>query len=251
MRLLTGLFLAICVSEPLHGSLVVVFFTPNKIVMASESRVTRTDGTLADNGCKIVSLGDDTVFANVGLIAGEGWNGVDVMKTAYRDSHRQPFEAAGKWASFLAGRMNQLTVPQREYLVRMNGQRLPLMSGYIGGRQDVMALIGVTVTLNPATKSLEPNSRHVPRCPDQDFCALGVATDIVQDALNPSAISEVRKELLAWMPPKGTSPRDYELLKAIRAMLSTKRTKNRNFKVWLPGMDSNHDSRLQRPLSYH
>ena len=21
--------------------------------------------------------------------------------------------------------------------------------------------------------------------------------------------------------------------------------------VWLPGMDSNHDSRLQRPLSYH
>jgi hypothetical protein len=22
-------------------------------------------------------------------------------------------------------------------------------------------------------------------------------------------------------------------------------------KVWLPGMDSNHDSRLQRPLSYH
>jgi hypothetical protein len=23
------------------------------------------------------------------------------------------------------------------------------------------------------------------------------------------------------------------------------------FKEWLPGMDSNHDSRLQRPLSYH
>ncbi len=22
-------------------------------------------------------------------------------------------------------------------------------------------------------------------------------------------------------------------------------------KFWLPGMDSNHDSRLQRPLSYH
>ena len=21
--------------------------------------------------------------------------------------------------------------------------------------------------------------------------------------------------------------------------------------IWLPGMDSNHDSRLQRPLSYH
>jgi len=21
--------------------------------------------------------------------------------------------------------------------------------------------------------------------------------------------------------------------------------------LWLPGMDSNHDSRLQRPLSYH
>ena len=24
-----------------------------------------------------------------------------------------------------------------------------------------------------------------------------------------------------------------------------------NLEVWLPGMDSNHDSRLQRPLSYH
>jgi len=23
------------------------------------------------------------------------------------------------------------------------------------------------------------------------------------------------------------------------------------FQDWLPGMDSNHDSRLQRPLSYH
>ena len=25
----------------------------------------------------------------------------------------------------------------------------------------------------------------------------------------------------------------------------------RDFAIWLPGMDSNHDSRLQRPLSYH
>jgi hypothetical protein len=24
-----------------------------------------------------------------------------------------------------------------------------------------------------------------------------------------------------------------------------------DFGIWLPGMDSNHDSRLQRPLSYH
>jgi hypothetical protein len=36
-----------------------------------------------------------------------------------------------------------------------------------------------------------------------------------------------------------------------QAMLSTKRAGGRNFKEWLPGMDSNHDSRLQRPLSYH
>ena len=28
-------------------------------------------------------------------------------------------------------------------------------------------------------------------------------------------------------------------------------TKNGQFENWLPGMDSNHDSRLQRPLSYH
>ena len=25
----------------------------------------------------------------------------------------------------------------------------------------------------------------------------------------------------------------------------------REMEIWLPGMDSNHDSRLQRPLSYH
>ena len=25
----------------------------------------------------------------------------------------------------------------------------------------------------------------------------------------------------------------------------------RDMEIWLPGMDSNHDSRLQRPLSYH
>ena len=25
----------------------------------------------------------------------------------------------------------------------------------------------------------------------------------------------------------------------------------RDLGIWLPGMDSNHDSRLQRPLSYH
>jgi hypothetical protein len=25
----------------------------------------------------------------------------------------------------------------------------------------------------------------------------------------------------------------------------------REMRIWLPGMDSNHDSRLQRPLSYH
>jgi hypothetical protein len=24
-----------------------------------------------------------------------------------------------------------------------------------------------------------------------------------------------------------------------------------DIEIWLPGMDSNHDSRLQRPLSYH
>jgi hypothetical protein len=35
-------------------------------------------------------------------------------------------------------------------------------------------------------------------------------------------------------------------------MPSTKtRLEFRKEKCWLPGMDSNHDSRLQRPLSYH
>ncbi len=28
-------------------------------------------------------------------------------------------------------------------------------------------------------------------------------------------------------------------------------TSSAEFENWLPGMDSNHDSRLQRPLSYH
>ena len=37
----------------------------------------------------------------------------------------------------------------------------------------------------------------------------------------------------------------------VRRMLSTKASRSCTTKYWLPGMDSNHDSRLQRPLSYH
>ena len=37
-----------------------------------------------------------------------------------------------------------------------------------------------------------------------------------------------------------------------KTLLSTKRALEVGAEtVWLPGMDSNHDSRLQRPLSYH
>jgi hypothetical protein len=45
----------------------------------------------------------------------------------------------------------------------------------------------------------------------------------------------------------GFEPRSVGLTEIQRIQLLCFQRRN----VWLPGMDSNHDSRLQRPLSYH
>ena len=47
----------------------------------------------------------------------------------------------------------------------------------------------------------------------------------------------------------------FEILRRSNQERSRKEKENaglgRDLEIWLPGMDSNHDSRLQRPLSYH
>ena len=43
----------------------------------------------------------------------------------------------------------------------------------------------------------------------------------------------------------------FEPIEILRHSNQESYRKGRQSAIWLPGMDSNHDSRLQRPLSYH
>lgn len=78
-------------SQVLHGSIGVIYYTRDKIVVAADSRLTPggIDGVPSDDGYKVTALDGRMVFISIGVVRhlrdglSPGWDSTDLVRAAY------------------------------------------------------------------------------------------------------------------------------------------------------------------------
>lgn len=241
MRLL---FLALCAvccecsSQVAHGSIGVIYYTPEKIVVAAESRLTSGGADLVptDDGCKIAAVAGKTVFISTGVTRhlpdrfSAAWDSSDLFRNAYlRVKAVDPrasgiAEAATKWGNAVADSIN-VDARQRPGLLRqflmMLGPGSAITLAYVGGLDDENKLVLFFAKATPDVlgQLAEGSAQPVASCPDHGFCGMGNSRDldIIREFANASS-ERAKRESAEWTPPKGALPTDYDALKTMRIL---------------------------------
>ena len=73
------------------GSIVVIHHTRERAIIASDSRITYSNGRYVDNACKITLLGSGVIFAATGILGrpttdGKVWNVTEVAKAELQEA---------------------------------------------------------------------------------------------------------------------------------------------------------------------
>lgn len=223
-------------SQIMHGTIGVVYYTPDKIVVAAESRLVGGVGsTLAptNDGCKVTAVKGKVVFVSAGMTrhigdAGSvGWDNNDEIREAYSKVTTAPArgnldEIAKEWSSAVAEKFNtdaRLNPGLFPWLTSQMRAGESFTVAYMGGRDKAgnLSLFFMAVTPNASRTLAEGLARPVPACRDHGFCAVGAAIDTVTEFANSSS-ERARNEWARWKPPNGTPQHDYDALKTMRIL---------------------------------
>lgn len=153
-------FVALLVSSPSHleianqftvghGTVVVIFFSGDRVVLAADSRLTFSGGRRghADNQCKVADLGREAIFAASGLSKysfspGQKNPAFDAQKTALRAARSLPPEVidrpkamAEAWAKQVKTALDtELDRHPQEIISSLHGSSTLLGGGIFAGR---------------------------------------------------------------------------------------------------------------------
>ncbi len=186
-------------SQVQHGSIGVVYFTPDKIVMAADSRAMM--GTVPrDDVCKIAALGGDVAFVTTGtavymsqlpLVA--SFNNFDEIRQSYQrviaryqTSRGHVSDIAIDFAQSLKSRWSSVATFDRPTAVRSAIENGRIAIAFIGGVDSSghFVLIQVVITFDQ-NKTFQPVDAEATfeSCPEpKNFCAIG-ETAIVEELL--------------------------------------------------------------------
>lgn len=219
----------------LHGTVGVVYYTPTKIIMAADSRLSHSEGALPpiDTGCKISAVGGELLFVSSGLTARvpeaqtPGWDNASVLREVYqRVKIERPRDfnlasIAWAWSQEIAERFNNENrlhpgfFPWVSARVLRAGESLTI--GYLGGRgrDGNLVLFLVFAGLNSAGTTAEGDAKPISACEDHGFCSVGAAVEKIKEFANFSS-DAAKDEWGRWKAPKGASPESHDALKTIR-----------------------------------
>jgi hypothetical protein len=228
-------------SQDMHGTIGIVYYTPDRIVAVAESRLTPGGpvGVPTDDGCKVAALGGSMVFVSGGVTGHlrdaflDAWDSNGLMRAAYSrvksgnpQQHRRLTQMAREWSNAVADRLNADSRLQPGLLLKLRdmlgGPGASFTSGYLGGLDDAgnLTLLLMQATPNAFATLAEGRVEHMSACPFRGFCVLGSARDLEVVREFASASSErARRETAEWKPPKGAQPKDYDAFKTIRMLV--------------------------------
>jgi hypothetical protein len=221
-------------SQVQHGSVGVVYFTKDKIVMAADSRQTRSGAagvSPTDDGCKVTALDGNIIFVSTNIVRFlggprvSGWDNDSMIRAVYSKvksvnsgARGHLAEIAKEWSDSVAAKFNAVASLEPGIFRQMTSDigAGAFTVAYMGGLDGAgnPGLFVMAVTPNASRTAAEGSEGPIRACSNHDFCAVGVL-DIVVEFANASS-GRARKEAAEWKPPKGTPPKDYDAFKTMR-----------------------------------
>ncbi|MBI3895783.1 MAG: hypothetical protein HY313_07605 [Acidobacteria bacterium] len=198
-------------SQIKRGTVGVIYFTDDKIVMAADSRGSgRSDETLDDKQCKVTALGKQIVFISAGFSGYQNvgtrdlvptWSNSGEAHSVYgqlRAGSGEPlfiYMLASEWARRIVGYLNLIYRAQPQTLISASeaGVLTSALFGGLAGNDRLIILytrITIDPTKLPAISFDAPRPAGPPLC--APWCILGkgaVATEYLE-TISPRAMQE-------------------------------------------------------------
>jgi hypothetical protein len=223
-------------SDTNYGSIAVIYFTQEKIVVAADSRATHPGSSVLDNSeCKIAAFKDQVVFVSGGaaryipLDPGDpvpARSNLTDARSAYekivkhwRTSRGHVQDLGDEWGKVVSAHFESMFTFHRgdffEAVRRGNGHLTGAENGGLDRNGELVLFQTLVVydgsQSHPATYSttaISPSS-----CP-HSFCAVGNAAEF-REFIDLTS-ERAKNEIESWKPGANANPADYDILRTIR-----------------------------------
>jgi hypothetical protein len=214
------------------GTLIVIGYSQNQVVIAADSRQAEPDGLYSDDGCKIAALSDNLLFVSAGSAkrTPDGtimqWDATREARTSYKDSSRLDMMSgyfstmmdlyAFKWVSMMAREIRDYSSPQE--IAALTDHRLIVQGSFIGlddGKLPYVSQSNIVANVipgKPTTISSIPVPTHPPK--NLRFAAIGMSGVFLEYEAGKSARSRQWASELAQRL-KSVPATDHNVTKAI------------------------------------
>src|SRR4029077_17580065 len=251
MRWLLPLALFPIISSPAlaqiqHGTVAVIYYSKDKIIMAADSRALNENAPPSDSECKVAALYGKIIFVSSGAAVYEkgsrgdrvgSWTNTEENRRAYdaasllyATSHDRVVGAATEWGKSISSHFQSLFFwhPEKIAFVTQGGSGI-LTRALIGGLDDSGNLILVQTLVmfkGQPSPALFPNPYPYPLAVGpapypvtnvvscRGYCAIG-EIEVEQEFVNLTS-ERAKKEAKEWKPPKRAKTADYDILRTRR-----------------------------------
>jgi hypothetical protein len=208
-----------------HGSIGVVYFTDEKIVMAADSRAIE-GGLKFNDECKVAALGSQIVMVNTGVTrytsrspTVPSWNSMDEAHRAYEHVIARgggTGDVAEDLAKSLTDRFKALEAANPRILADA-AENGVLTTAYLGGlgSNGRLELFRINILFQPNNINEPIGWRKLAvECIYGHFCALG-RTDVFLEFAGKTT-ERARNEAETWAPESGSKSQDLDIQRTIR-----------------------------------
>lgn len=208
-----------------RGTIVVAYSTPDKIVMAADSRVTLgwAKGPSSDKECKITAIRGQVIFSSANVASYRGsnvvqpWKNSDEARSAYKNAcgpypSRCPVkEVARAWTLAVLAHIESLYRANPDYAKSLTDNGVFTVALF-GGRDEAGSLELIQVLIGVDQTGVHPDWGKA-ICP-HNYCKLG-KVEIVTEFTDLTS-QRAKEEAKNWTASPPHNPADADLLKAIR-----------------------------------
>lgn len=228
---------SLAVSEVNHGTIAVIYYTQDKIIVASDSRALfYSDRPPDDTQCKIAAFDGKFLFVSAGLAGSvrrrvddpvPPWTNQDLARLAYDRLRGFPAaypvkSMAAEWTELELNNLKLLYRNHPEHILRAADMSPhgTIVDAIFGGIENgLLRLFAVQVRYDKTqVPPMRVSVSNYIDCPEEtaNFCAMG-ESEIALEFLRQTS-ERARFEAKTWGPSPEVAPRDRNIAKAVRVI---------------------------------